>query len=478
MALKFNSFSNLKVKKSVCIKYLKFLFYLKRYNFEKKWNRYYCCLFQTVDEKTTLKKLALDKFSNNLEIIKNKEFFFKKYVSYLLSKPIKIASFDFDGTLINSHSNNHQNNLLYDKNVLNTLYNLKSEYKIIIFSNQTNVSSCVNDYDHLRFQKLPNFFIKIQNFKNSLKYFYTLFCNTKKSNFSYLNNSNKTKSKLYLFFLNLKNKLGHDEYNYLCRKYNFYFFNHIILNQKKYNYLEKKKRNLKKNINKKFYLKENSRNNKRNSFNFIHYFFSIGKCGIEEIDIFTKPNWGQFGLYICLEAMKYLIILNFYFRDSFELLKKDLSNLENEELRSFVLLSIDIFNIDEIRELTKNIKRKNFYIDKMSLRILDIYVNFLLKKTKPYILIKQKYPNSILIDFFLNDQIKTIIKNKKEIWNLLNDNENLKYLIFCLMYKNKIMKNLMKHFSSLLFNFKNSFYVGNNIGRHFDKSDIDLKVID
>ncbi|CRG93398.1 phosphatase, putative [Plasmodium gallinaceum] len=477
MALKFDSFTNLRIKKSVCIKYLKFLFYLKRYNFENKWNRYYCCLFQTIDEKTTLKKLVLHKFSNNFEKIKKKEILFKKYLSYLISKPIKIASFDFDGTLINSHFNKHKNNLLYDKNVLNTLYNLKNEYKIIIFSNQTNVSSCVHDYDHLRFQKLPNFFLKIRNFKNSLKYFYTLFCDTKRSNFSYLNNSHKTKNKLYLFILNLQNKFGKCKSSYLYRKYHSYLLNQITLTPQMCNYLTKKKKNFKTVLNKRYYLKESLRNNKRNKLNFLYYFFSIGKYGIEDLDIYTKPNVGQFALYICLEAIKYLIILNFYFKNSFELIKKEISNIENKELRSFILLSIDIFNIDEIRELTKNIKRKNFYIDKISLKILDIYVNFLLKKTKPYIFVKQKYPNSILIDFFLNDQITTNIQNKKEIWNLLNDNENLKYLIFCLIYKNKIMKNLMKQFSNLLFNFKSSFYVGNNIGRPFDKSDIDLKVI-
>lgn len=61
---------------------------------------------------------------------------------------------------------------------------------------------------------------------------------------------------------------------------------------------------------------------------------------------------------------------------------------------------------------------------------------------------------------------------------LLNNSDHfVTYIIINLMYKNKIIKNVAKKISQVFINNQESFYVGDNIGRPFDKSDIDKKVI-
>ncbi|ETW30282.1 hypothetical protein PFFCH_02298 [Plasmodium falciparum FCH/4] len=197
---------NVKIRKNVCIKYLRFLYYLKKIKFRKEWNRYYSCVFQMSDGYMSINELVYKKLGTSINIKKinnnnndnnnnnnnsnnnnndnNSEILFNCFINFLLRKSLKIASFDFDGTLINKHfSNNHKNNIIFDKERIPILNSLKKKkYEIVVFSNQTCVSSCVQNYEHLCSHKLPNFFLKIKNFQNSLNYFYKHFIITTQEN--------------------------------------------------------------------------------------------------------------------------------------------------------------------------------------------------------------------------------------------------------------------------------------------------------
>ncbi|SOV75607.1 phosphatase, putative [Plasmodium sp. gorilla clade G3] len=653
-----NPLYNVRIRKNVCIKYLRFLYYLKKIKFRKEWNRYYSCVFQMSDGYMSINELVYKKLGTSLNIninnIKNinnnNETIFNSFINYLLRKPLKIASFDFDGTLINKDfCNNHMNNIIFDKEKIPILDSLKKKkYEIVVFSNQTCVSSCVQNYENLCSHKLPNFFLKIKNFKNSLNYFYKHFIittqnehdkkekkinkinnnnndnnnnnnndnynnnndnynnnndnynnnndNYNNNNYNNYNNNNnnnqiiyynvediivkKIKNNmydntnqretgfniaLYYCFLKLLNKKLQCTYNniYLFNKYNIDMIttknllitlkrNHLFYKKLKNRIVKLKNKNRYKPFclyynknNKKYiyykYLKKyyilkyldfqknifDSYIKKRNSYilNYINYFFSFGKCGIGDIDIFTKPSKGQFYLYICLEAIKYLVILNCYFNKYLELLKKKKRLImDNKNLYTLLSLNKDIFSLDEVCELMDmviykkykknkqdtyldNINQHPFNVNKLCLQILDIYINSLLQKEK----INLRFVNSLkleeskqllfFINFFLNDQEQNNWKNysfNSKMENLINEQEEeeeeeekekediflkllnnsdhfLTYIIINLMYKNKIIKNVAKKISSLFINIQDSFYVGDNIGRPFDKSDIDKK---
>ncbi|SPJ09901.1 phosphatase, putative [Plasmodium sp. DRC-Itaito] len=629
------SLYNVKIRKNVCIKYLRFLYYLKKIKFRKEWNRYYSCVFEMSDGYMSINELVYKKFGISLNINNNNnnshnnnynnDIPFNSFINFLLRKSLKIASFDFDGTLINKNfPNNHINNIIFDKEKIPILNSLKKKkYEIVVFSNQTCVSSCVQNYEHLFSHKLPNFFLKIKNFKNSLNYFYKHFIittqnehdkkekkkiiinnnnndnniNTNNNQIIYYNMENiiskKTKNNiydkinkriiglniaLYYCFLKLLNKKIQNNYNnrYLFNKYNIHMINSkIFLITKKRNdlfYKKLKNRIVKlrnKNIYKPFFLYYNKNNKKyihynylklyhilkyfhsekkkkknifylyikkKNSYilNYINYFFSFGKYGIEDIDIFTKPSEGQFYLYICLEAIKYLVILNCYFNKYLELLKKKKRLImDNKNLYTLLSLNKDIFSLHEVCALMDmviykkykknkqhtyrdNINEHPFNINKLCLQIFDIYINSLLQKKKMNLrfanLLKLQESKHVLffINFFLNDQeqnswrnysskskmekfiyeqkqtkIRKIEKKKEEeeeeeeehiFLKLLNNSDDfVKYIIINLMYKNKIIKNVAKRISDLFINNQESFYVGDNIGRPFDKSDIDKK---
>lgn len=533
MSAVINSSGSMKIKRSVCVKYLKFLYYLKNCNLEKQWNRYYCCVFKTVlDENITIKRLAERKSLNKIKLIKNKEIRYNKLLSYLVSKPVKISSFDFNDTLVNTKHGKHNNNILFDRNVFKALFNLLNtrNYQIVIFSNQTNISSCVHDYENLKFNKLPNFFSKISDFKKSQFYFNSLFIseNPKKrkqiksptiiqtNHFPFSSSSlilwNNIKSQekyrnifspneTNIFMNILKKQLKHSDcYIYLIRKY-FYRFS---TSSPVYNYKEKQKNiyifpknnkhrlaetfinnsNLKREKKKKMSSHNNYKGSKRSKVvlncNSLNYFFSLGKCEISEIDIYSKPEIGQYCLYMCIEGIKYLIILKYYFNDFYKFIENNMNMITNEDLKNFIKLSIDIFNSEEICILTKNIRKRNYLnINKLVLKILDTYINKIIHKNEKYILLKEKHKDDIqFIEFFLCDQIynSSINLDEKKLFNKLNNDDFLKNLLFWIVYKNKIIRKLTNYFSSLLFNFRNSFYVGNNVGRSFDVSDIDLKV--
>ncbi|SOV22255.1 phosphatase, putative [Plasmodium sp. DRC-Itaito] len=623
---------NVKIRKNVCIKYLRFLYYLKKIKFTKEWNRYYTCVFEIPDGYMSLKELVYKKFGTSLNINHNNNYnnynnekVFYNFINYVLRKPLKIASFDFDGTLINKNfSNNHINNIIFNKEKIPILDSLKKDkHEIVVFSNHTCVSSCVQDYEHLCSHKLPNFFLKIKNFKNSLNYFYKHYIITtqkgKNINININKNINMNKNininkninmnknininkninnnydnqiiyhsvediisknnqnsrydkiiekkisfniELYYCFLKLLNKKLESPYNktYLFNKYNIdivsstnflittkrnnlFYNNHkrIILELKNKNmykpfflyYNKNNKKYIHYNYLKNYYILKNlifkkkkkfySCRKKKNSYilNYINYFFSFGRCGIEDIDIFSKPSEGQFCLYICLEAIKYLIILNCYFNKYLQLLKKKKRLImNNKNLYKLLSLNKDIFSLQQVKELIdiviyKNIYIKNkqeinihninehpFDINKLCLQIFDIYINSLLHKKKEKEKENIRFVNSLkleesklflfFINFFLNDQnekdwknygsnqkMENLIKKDEEqhiFLKLLNTTDHfVMYIIINLMYKNKIIKNVSKKISDIFINTEESFYVGDNIGRPFDKSDIDRK---
>ncbi|SCM05460.1 phosphatase, putative [Plasmodium chabaudi adami] len=529
MSVVANSTSPMKIKRSVCVKYLKFLYYLKNCNLEKQWNRYYCCVFKTaLDENITIKRLAERKYLNKIKLIKNKEIRYNKLLSYLVSKPIKLSSFDFNDTLVNTKNGKHSNNILFDKNIFKSLFNLLNtrNYQIVIFSNQTNVSSCVHDYDNLKYNKLPNFFSKIRDFKKSLAYFNSLFISenqkkckqikshdiiqtnlfpfssaspllwdNNKSQENYQNFPPSNETSIFMHILKAQSK-HNDCYTYLVRKY----FDRFFSSSHVHNYKEKKKKIYIFPKNNRHVLTEtcinnsNLRRQKKNKIrnykscirskivlncNSLNYFFSLGKCEISEIDMYSKPEIGQYCLYMCIEGIKYLIILKYYFNDFYKFIENNMNMITNEDLKDFIKLSIDIFNSEEICILTKNIKKRNYLnINKLTLKILDTYINTIIHKNEKYILLKEKHKDDIqFIEFFLCDQIYIPSTNMDEkiLFNKLNNNDFLKHLLFWLVYKNKIIRKLTNHFSSLLLNFRHSFYVGNNVGRSFDISDVDLK---
>ncbi|WBY56367.1 phosphatase [Plasmodium yoelii yoelii] len=524
-----NSSGPMKIKRSVCVKYLKFLYYLKNSNLEKQWNRYYCCVFKRVlDENITIKQLAERKYLNKIKLIKNKEIRYNKLLSYLVSKPVKISSFDFNDTLVNTKHGKHSNNILYDRTIFKALFNLLNirNYQIVIFSNQTNVSSCVHDYENLKFNKLPNFFSKISDFKKTLFYFNSLFIsensqkykqtktptNIQNNPLSFSSASSlilwdniKSQEKYRNSFLQnetnifMKQLKHSDCYIYLIRKYfdRFYTSSHVNNYKKKQKKIYIFPKNNKYRLAERFVNNSNLREKKKkmkshNNYkgckrskivlncNSLNYFFSLGKCEISEIDIYSKPEIGQYCLYMCIEGIKYLIILKYYFNDFYKFIENNINMITNEDLKKFIKLSIDIFNLEEICILTKKIKKRNYLnINKLALKILDTYINKIIHKNEKYILLKEKYKNDIqFIEFFLCDQIynSSINFNEKKLFNKLNNDDFLKNLLFWLVYKNKIIIKLTNHFSTLLFNFRHSFYVGNNVGRSFDMSDIDLKV--
>ncbi|SBS93637.1 phosphatase, putative [Plasmodium ovale curtisi] len=424
---------------------------------EKGWNRHYCCLLKTTtEEKTTLKRLVRNILPCNVRKIKNKESRYNVYLSYLISKPIKIASFDFNDTLVNTTCSKHINNIILNINVLETLFHLrnKKKYSMVIFSNESNVSSGIydhdHDHDHVKYNKLPNFFSKIESFKKSLFYFYTIFLSKeKKKNFSFF-----TTSQLCSTYE--QNRIWEYRHRLLLRKMkNIKLRNSSLF--KSLNYVKKQKKN-----------------------NFFSYFFSIGKGETSEIDMYRKPNEGLCSLYICLEAIKHLIILNFYFKSSHNLINTQMyNNIENEQLITFFRLSIEIFQSKEVLNIAKHINNGYLFdLNKMAIKILDTYINILVKKTKLYIFVKEKYPNFIaLINFFLHDQEDFSFQIEWEkLLDFVNDDIFLKHVTACLVYKNRIIKKLSSIFSSVLFNCRDSFYVGNNAGRHFDRSDVDLQV--
>lgn len=340
-----------------------------------------------------------------------------------------------------------------------------------------------------------------------------------------------------LFYKKLKNRIvklkNKNMYKLFCLYYN--------KNNKKYihynNYL--KKYNILKYLQfeKKIFFYSYKKKQKSYILNYINYFFSFGKYGIEDIDIFTKPSEGQFCLYICLEFIKYLIILNFYFNKYLELLKKKKRLImDNESLYILLTLNKDIFSLDKVSELihmvlykkynknkqdtcSDNINEHPFNVNKLCLQIFDIYINSLLQKKKMNLRLmnslKLQESKHLLffINFFLNDQEqnswnnnfsnsemeKLIYEQKKKkirkikneqdgdeeeekeediFLKLLNNSDHfVTYIIINLMYKNKIIKNVAKKISQVFINNQESFYVGDNIGRPFDKSDIDKKVI-
>ncbi|KAI4840096.1 phosphatase [Plasmodium brasilianum] len=533
----------LRFKRSICVKYLKLLFYLKKHRFEKKWNRYYCCLFQTAEKEitTTLKKVVHKTLSKDILSIKNKKGQFENFVSLLLTKPVKIASFDFDGTLINTVQSKHVNNLVYNERVLTALVKLsekgketEKKYKFVIFSNQTNVSSCAHNYDNIKYHKLPIFFSKIQGFKNALSYFHSLFSSEEKQKQKHQRKEDKGETEekkkkrkkkkkatsllrypyniteegtnqFYCFILRLMEKIIEEKNSvYLCRRFYARFSRGFLLTRPRGPPPQAKEKEANE-VNAEDVTNVINAANEETALNvwmatkrpaqcrrkmqnseFLNYFFSIGKCEIREIDIYAKPNDGQYSLYICLEAIKYLIILNCYFKYSCKLGIEEINGIENKELQNFFLLGNDIFGINEIRELTKNLKRRYFDINKISLRILDTYTNFLLKRTKAYSNLREtNYDNSnssSVINFFFNDQMGddggvsfAPSIEEKQLLALLNEEKFIQNIIPCLICKNKIMKRLAMHFAGLLFNFEDSFYIGNNVGRPYDKSDVDLK---
>lgn len=611
--------TKLKINKTSCIKYLKFLFYLKKYNLGKEWNKWNLfdtCLFQNEEKKTSLKMVLYSSLRNwrNLEkqniksrkkISEEKEMKKEKtgvenYLAYLMSKPISIASFDLDGTLVDAHSNNYDNKLLYNRHIFNSLQNLKNKYKkFIIFSNQTNVSSA-RDYKHLQFQKLPNLLIKITNFQNfvhfindlsSLKYQSSL-SNTRfnktfdksvntiskttseitsKTSFKTQNNSpyadinvvstdsrcTKMSDKVssssnantridcglvkicgnilcvrfverdpqsfnfHLHFrfhshLNLRKCVERNK-SYLRKKFRLYGFYKII--KEKFHFFLKKyikyknngimssptKRKIKNEINKNKYKLQKIVliNNKRK----IHFDFylAIGKWGLKQIDIYPKPEIGLFALFICLEAIKQFLIWNCYFKNS-EILtkqmvmkketkqekkKKEIKETNNENISTteyrdylyyFLKIYEEIFSINKIKLLTHNMKRNHLNLNNLALQILNIYIIDVLKKCTYFKEIEKQNIDMEIIHLFLNDSdpisfpISKIQEQKKEqtIMSFLDNTENLKHIISLLIYKNQIIKRLMNISILLFFNSNESFYVGNNMGRDFDKSDTDL----
>ncbi|GAW79733.1 conserved Plasmodium protein, unknown function [Plasmodium gonderi] len=495
---------DVRIKRSLCIKYINFLSYLKKCKLKRPWHRYYCCVFQMAGvEMTSVKGLTCKSLQNSTKVSRNKDTFFIKCMNHLISKPINIASFDLDGTLMNIHGCKHTNTLLFSKEVLFNIFNFKEKQKfqIVIFSNQTSVSSPVHDYHYLKRCKLPILFRKLVNLRRALSYFYALYRHQNGGKFKAVPTSqNLQKCQAVPTSQNLQKcqalptsqnlqKCQALPTSQACEKWNYRVHGKhcvvVVPNQKCHGERCFQKLNYRRSAMGSSKMRRSNENSdkiksiEKRGGNVVNTFYAIGKGNMEPIDIYPKPCGGQYYLYMCLEGIKYIIILIRYFGNLHkELLEKEINKGVNKPLEDFLRLTIEICNNEEIYNIVKKNRRCYFHLNTMSLQMIEIYINSLLKKSKFYIFLKNGYPQYVgYVNYFLNDFVEESPPwDEEDLKQLLKDECFLKHLTLCLVYKNKIMKNLSAIFSNLLFNFDHSFYVGDNIGRDFDKSNIDLKV--
>ncbi|KJP89150.1 hypothetical protein AK88_01236 [Plasmodium fragile] len=421
-----------RLKRALCVKYINFLSYTKKINLKGPWNRYYGCLFRTTGPGVTSMKGLVRRTvmmpHGGGQLVRNKDMLFGKLLSHVLSNPVKIASFDVDGTLINPTGEKHPNNVLISMEALHSIILLKKihQYKVVVFSNQTNVSSPLYDAAHVEQNKLPILFSKMEQLNDALRYFYALYAS----------------------------QVG------------------VALNGGGYRSIERR-------------LGERQRGRGRPAHTSncaVNAFFAVGKGNIEALDMYPKPSEGQYCLFICLEGIKYALILMSYFGKAHRtLLEREVMKQKDKPVADFLQLVLDMLNNPFLCALVKKLRRGLFHLNKVRLYVLDVYINALLHKMELYTRFGRDHPGyAPYIEFFLSDaewgncyagRVGVVPPSPE----LLRDEIFLVHLTRCLARKNEIMKRLASTFSSVLFNFKESFYAGDNVGRDFDKSDVDFQ---
>ncbi|GAB65225.1 hypothetical protein PCYB_052430 [Plasmodium cynomolgi strain B] len=341
-----------RLKRALCVKYVTFLSYAKTIRLKGPWNRYYGCLFRTAGPAVTSmrgllgtvvmphgggelprkkelpfakpprkKELLFDKPPRNKELLfaklpRNKELLFAKLLSHMLSKPVKIASFDFDGTLINPTGEKHPNSVLVSTEAIHSITVLKKihQYNIVIFSNQTCVSSPLYDSTHVEQNKLPILFSKMQQLTDALRYFYALY----------------------------ESQLGGQ-------------LNGV-------GYPSIKRRRGRRVPPDDTPIGPTHKNNCS-----VSAFFAVGKGNIEALDIYPKPSEGQYCLFICLEGIKYALIIMSYFAKGYgSLLEREIMKQKDKPLGEFLRVVVDMFSNPYLCALVKRLRRGVFHLNKES----------------------------------------------------------------------------------------------------------------
>ncbi|ANQ06757.1 Uncharacterized protein PCOAH_00011310 [Plasmodium coatneyi] len=420
-----------RLKRALCVKYVTFLSYAKKINLKGPWNRYYGCLFRTAGPAITSIKglMRTVVMPHGGRLPRNKDVLLANLLKHILSKPVKIASFDFDGTLINPTGEKHPNSVLVSTEAIQSIIVLKKihQYKVVIFSNQTNVSSPLYDSAHVEQNKLPILFTKIEQLTDALRYFHALHGN------------------------HLSVQLNGGSYRSVNRRCGRATPPDTPIGAAH-----------------------------KNNFP-VNAFFAVGKGNIEALDIYPKPSEGQYCLFICLEGMKYVLLLMSYFAKTHRtLLEREAIKQKDKPLGEFLLLVLDMLSNPYLRALVKKLRKgRPFHLNKVRLLMLDVYINALLQKMELYTHFGRDHPGyASHVDFFLSDADwggNVARVGSPPPPELLRDELFLTHLTRCLARKNEIMKRLTTTFSSVLFNFKDSFYAGDNVGRDFDKSDVDLQ---
>ncbi|CAA9986915.1 conserved Plasmodium protein, unknown function [Plasmodium knowlesi strain H] len=425
-----------RLKRALCVKYITFLSYAKKINLKGPWNRYYGCLFRTAGTAITSMRglMGTAVIPRGGRLPRNKDMLFDKLLNHMLSKPVKIASFDFDGTLMNPTGEKHPNNVLISREAIQNIIVLKKihQYKVVIFSNQTNVSSPLYDSTHMEQNKLPVLFSKVEQLTDALRYFNSFYASHPKV------------------------PQKGDTHPSIWRQRGRTLPSHTPIGTA-------------------------HRNNSA-----LNAFFAIGKGSIEALDIYPKPSDGQYCLFICLEGIKYVLLLMSYFAKAHRiLLERQAIKQKDKPLGEFLQLVLDMLSNRHLQVLVKKLRRRPFHLNKIRLLILDVYLNTLLRKMELYRRFEKEYPAyAAHVEFFLSDAEWSIHASEGghddcvgefPSPDLLRDELFLTHLTRCLAQKNDAMKRLAVTFSSVLFNFKESFYAGDNVGRDFDKSDVDLQ---
>ncbi|EUD66992.1 hypothetical protein C922_02576 [Plasmodium inui San Antonio 1] len=357
---------------------------------------------------------------------------------------LKIASFDLDGTLVNPTGDKHPNSVILSREAIQSIIVLRKihQYKVVIFSNQTSVSSPLYDCAHVERNKLPLLFSKMAKLAETLRYFYALYGS------------------------DLGVQLNRDTYPSMeGRRGRGPPADTPIIGAAQ-----------------------------RNNFP-VSAFFAVGKGNIEALDMYPKPSEGQYCLFICLEGVKYaLLVMSYFAKRHRTLLEREVIRQKDKPLGDFLQLVLDMLSNDYLRALVKKLRRGFFHLKKVSLLVLDVYINGLLQKMESYTRFGRDHPGyAAHVEFFLRDvEWGRYVGNDSEGGEgdgddrtdpvgappspeLLRDDVFLSHLTRCLARKNEIMKRLAATFSSVLLNSQESFYAGDNVGRDFDKSDVDLQ---
>ncbi|KNA01059.1 hypothetical protein PVNG_02512 [Plasmodium vivax North Korean] len=443
-----------RLKRALCVKYLTFLSHIKRINVKRPWNRHYCCVFRTEGpEVVTMRGLIGSIVAPHRgRHPRNKDSLLSTLLSHMLSKPVRIASLDLDGTLINPTGEKHPNSILINSEAMQSIIAITKmrQYQVVIFSNQTSVSSPVCDAAHVERNKLPPLFTKVRRLTDALRYFYAL-CG------GHIGGRNK---------LGRKDKLGrrlHAGGNPPIER-----------------------------PHGRAPPRDTPNGTTHRSNCGVSAFFAVGKGNIEALDPYPKPSEGQYCLFICLEGIKYALMLMSYFaKESRTLLEGELIMQKGKPLGEFLRLVVDMCEIPFLHTLVKRLRRGPFHLNKVRLLVLDVYLNALLRKMEFYVRFGREHPGyAAHVQFFLSDAgwggslggagegghaDRSDLAGVPPPPELLRDELFLAHLVRCLACKNEVMKRLATTFSRALFNSEQSFYAGDNVGRDFDHSDVDLQ---